>query len=97
MNSSDRAYIRDLTTLALINPEAINEDGPCMSAFDEAYEEAYMDDLFIMQIALDDAIRIGDTEEAKYIRQDIQRAKTRRRMARKLSKENKSIKDLLIT
>lgn len=97
MNSSEKAYIRDLTALALVNPEMINESTFCAEAFDEVYEDAYMDDIEILRMALDDAIRIGDTYEAKEIQKDIQRYKTRRRMARKLSKQNKTIKDLLIT
>jgi len=97
MNSSEKAYIRDLTALAMANPEMINEGTFCTEAFDEAYEDTYMDDLEIMRMALDDAIRIGDKAEAKEIQKDIQRYKTRQRMARKLSKENKTIRDLLIT
>ena len=97
MNSSEKAYIRDLTSLALVNPEMINEGNFCAEIFDEAYEDMFMNDLEIMRMALDDAIRIGDKEEAKEIQKDIQRFKTRQRMARKLSKENKTIKDLLIT
>lgn len=97
MNSSEKAYIRDLTSLALVNPEMINEGSFCAEVFDETYEDTYMDDLEIMRMALDDAIRIGDKQEAKEIQKDIQRYKTRRRMARKLNKENKTIKDLLIT
>lgn len=97
MNSSEQAYIRDLTALALVNPEMINEGNFCAEAFNEAYENEYMDDIEIMRMALDDAIRIGDKYEAKEIQKDIQRYKTRQRMARKLSKENKTIKDLLVT
>lgn len=97
MNSSEQAYIRDLTALALANPEMINEGTFCAETFDEDYEQAYMNDLEIMRMALDDAIRIGDKEEAKEIQKDIQRYKTRQRMARKLNNKNKTIKDLLIT
>lgn len=97
MNSSEQAYIRDLTALALVNPEMINEGSFCAETFDEAYQDKFMDDIEIMHMALDDAIRIGDKEEAKEIQKDIQRYKTRQRIAKKLNKENKTIKDLLIT
>lgn len=94
-NSSERAFMSDLTMLALVNPEMFNEGSDCMDSFDEAYEDKYMEDLEIMQMALEDAIRIGDKYEVKCIRQDIQREKTRQRMVRKLNAENKTIRDLL--
>lgn len=96
-NSSERAFISDLTMLALVNPEMINEGSECMNNFEEAYDDEYMEDFDIMYMALDDAIACGDKDEVKYIRQDIQREKTRQRMVRKLNAENKTIRDLLTT
>lgn len=96
MNNSDRAFIQDLNNLAHKHPEIISSSNESEESFEEIYEDEFMDDEDILQMALEDAIRIGDVNEIAYIRQDIQRAKVKRRMKRELDKKNINIKDLLI-
>lgn len=96
MNNSDRAFIQDLNNLVHKHPEIISSSNESEESFEEIYEDEFMDDEDILQMALEDAIRIGDVNEIAYIRQDIQRAKVKRRMKRELDKKNINIKDLLI-
>ncbi len=92
-NSSDRAFISDMTILALVEPEMFNENSECMND----YANDTKADFDLMYILLDEAIARDDKEEIKDLRRDIQKAKTRIRINRKLNEENKSVKDLLTT
>ena len=95
MNSSFKAFIQDLCNLAHKHLKTLNTKDVSEETFDELYEDEFMDDEEIMQMALEDAIRIGDTDEIAYIRQDIQRAKVKKRVKRKLNRENKKLIDMV--
>ena len=97
MNNSDKAYMRDLTILALVDPESVNDNVGCVGIFAEADKTDYVSDLNDLHLALDDAILVGDENAVAEIRRDIQRLKTRQRMARKLSKQNMTARSLLTT
>lgn len=90
-NRSVRAYMRDMTMLAFVNPEIFNdEQNNCVSdnCDDESYEE-YLD---ILHYELDNAILSNNKERIKELRKDIQRLKTERNLQKSYTGNELSIK-----
>ena len=88
MNSSDSKFIGDLTLLALVSPELIN-DG---SEFNEVPQK-YESDISTLNYMLDDAICRNDKQQISVLRKDIQREKTQHRIIRRLMSEQKTIRE----
>lgn len=90
-NRSVRAYMRDMTMLAFVNPEIFNdEQNNCVS--DKCDDESYEEYLDILHYELDNAILSNNKERIKELRKDIQRLKTERNLQKSYTGNELSIK-----
>lgn len=93
MNSSDSKFIGDLTLLALVSPEYINNGSEYNEVPQDVSAEDYQSDMSTWRFMLNDAISRNDKEQISILRKDIQREKTRHKIVRRLISEQKSISE----